>query len=272
MNDIFVKIPERIGILPSNKLFDKHPKIYKSISIIHSVINFTMVILPASSDINHIINGVYSDKEIPLVIMQLVRLFVYATIVSTSVLYKNVFYPDSYMDIKYNFYVIDTIVTKCNIKLKKRWRIPQFILLHVAFVLYIIYTLYIYNNVYPIEYLLIINWVHYNYVTESILAWNMLEHVRERFVILNNAIDDLQTTDTKHSISSLIEIHENLLKILRTYNKIFGSSVALRNLIFITEVLFTSLKLVTIPGMGIYLDLIDCMLDLVNNLLLFILY
>lgn len=199
--------------------------------------------------------------------MLVVRLMVYASLSFSSVFYKNVLYPESYVELHYHFGVISDILKRRKIVLKQNQSKIIYAIVHTILLVYMIYSVDIYDSLYPTAFMIIINWPHFNYLSEGIVAWNMLENVREYFIILNNAIINLQSCEMMKNqlkINDLIEIHENLLKILKSYNKIFGISVVFRNLIFVVEVLFTSLKLVTIPGAGIYLDLFDCLVDMVN--------
>lgn len=288
MDDIFTKIPECIGVLPDNSLYHNYPKIYALYSMLHFIYNLGLIMYPVVISIIDIIHGLYPRKEISFEIMVAVKHILYALIVSISVLWQNLLYPRTYIDMKIQFRKIDAILVRRGISFDSRFAWIKYIIFYSGYILYVIYLYHIAGHDEHVVYIVLVSWIHYNFALEIVLAWRWLELIRQRLYYLNALIKDLELNSSKHSeqldyvvspedvinhtgkyVNDLIEIQRRIVIIVNAFNVLMGTSVALRSFLFIIEILIVVLRITIHLPDGFLLSLIDTLIEGVNRILIY---
>lgn len=277
MDNFYTKILQKIGIVPSNELFNAHPKLYRCLSLVHGILVILICVIPLIiiiPDYCLIIGGFQCS-------FMIAEFVIFAIIMISSVFIKNVFYPSSYIAIRNNFKEIDIILQKHDIEIEPEQTIIGCILLQVCFASSAVFSISMYTAIFPIIYLVCGIWTYYQILVQFYFAWKVLEQLHLRLKHVNGLNKSLLETSfglscgTQYSYSSeailksevtiyqLILIQNKIIQIVQHFNQLFGFTILMLSLGFMIEVLdIVSSIFLTIPD-NFFVDLLDTFIHLV---------
>lgn len=262
MNDIFFKTAEIIGNLPSN-FSDKHPKIFRGLSLTNIAIIIGISVYPVVWYIHNILNSNYSGNQIADVVLDTISSALYGSLVFLGLLYKNIIYIKSFKNMKRNFQEID-VIFKRKLEANSFVKAAIYIISHMVYLGYSIFRYKVYMaKDYTVMYFIMSSWITYSAGIDILVAWRMLVDMQMRIKFLNKLITQLHkpsivnvvtTTIPKggwhmrdeRNILELIEIHTRIVQVIQIFNKLYGACIILLNLRFIMESLSVVLQIVAI--------------------------
>lgn len=281
MNDIFIKTAQLIGSFPSS-FSDKNPKLYTTFSIVNILVIVGIATYPIIDYVEELITSHYSGKYNADLIMEIAIDIIYALFVVHAILFKNIIYIKDCNKVKSYFREIDVILKQ---KLTANFYnvLIKYVVYHLLFFVFIVFR---YNVFLSIDYTIIdtilTTWLDYAAGMDIIIGWRILVNVRIRLKYMNTIIKKLheppivnvaataiQKRDWKikdeNTILELIEAHARLVHIIQIFNKLFGASIVLLNMMFFVEFLAVVLRIIAVQESEkeLYLDLIGAISNLV---------
>lgn len=284
MDNLFSKVAQKIGIVPTNTFYRTYPTIYKCVAILHAIINFSV----SSYPVVYLIENDCAGERPTLCVFIMIISVSYGSVVSLSILLKSVFYPEYYIGMKQQFSDIDTILNDNDITIEHRYGYIGIVIFHIFFVAYVIFVYFLFFQSYPLVYNILSNWTIYNMGMEIIIPLKILEQIRLRLKYMNVMINKLNTTKLNtgarasigykfdFDISSktykkreviilqILSVQHKIAKIIYNFNVLYGYTILMLSVSFVFEFLSVALRLFIKFHVMVLLDLLDAGVHLVR--------
>lgn len=265
MNNIYIKTGEIVGIIPSS-FSDKHPILHRCFYIFYILLICAIYFYWVIASLNESINSPPPGREFSRIMLAMTTFVLFGIFVISALLINHILYIKQYKIMKITFREIDNILQPKPNKLLRI--ITKYVIFHALYFAYEIYRYTrIISNDFTIIFYLLGFWLDYVSVIDIVVAYNILNDVRNRLKYLNRIITSMivnsainktnQRLRNERKVYDLIEVHTKIIKIIHIFNRLYGTRILILNFTYVIDFLSVVSRVVSKEPHDIYAIIFD---------------